>query len=208
MTKHAMMTAAIMISRSDRRLIGDGPRAVVLALSMVLGALYAFPSATQQAARPPEGNQAGAPLAEIFRTTIANLRNATRDGASTDEARRALSGARQGFETLADAKALTLPDSLRNELHAAASKLAELANTPPSPGSSSLDPFLALLERLRPHLGGDLAPGLNFEGSFSQSRPKEPVYGGHASAMGPAPARWSRPMTGRPFPSRSKRARA
>src|SRR6478609_2262020 len=193
-----------MISRSDRRLIGDGPRAVVLALSMVLGALYAFPSATQQAARPPEGNQAGAPLAEIFRTTIANLRNATRDGASTDEARRALSGARQGFETLADAKALTLPDSLRNELHAAASKLAELANTPPSAGSSSIDPFLALLERLRPHLGADLAPGLNFEGSFSQSRPKEPVYGGHASAMGPAPARWSRPMTGRPFPSRSK----
>ena len=163
-----------MISRSDRRLIGDGPRAVVLALSIVLGALYAFPSATQQAGRPPEGNQAGAPLAEIFRTTITNLRNATRDGASTDEARRSLSGARQGFETLADAKALTLPDSLRNELHAAASKLAELANAPPSPGSSSIDPFLALLERLRPHLGADLAPGLNFEGSFSQSRPKEP----------------------------------
>ena len=30
--------------------------------------------------------------------------------------------------------------------------------------------------------------GLDFQGSYSQSKPKEPVYGGHASAMGPAPA--------------------
>ena len=32
------------------------------------------------------------------------------------------------------------------------------------------------------------ALGLDFQGSYSQSKPKEPVYGGHASAMGPAPA--------------------
>src|SRR5689334_611863 len=32
------------------------------------------------------------------------------------------------------------------------------------------------------------ALGLDFHGSYSQSRPREPVSGGHASAMGPAPA--------------------
>jgi len=178
-----------MISRSDRHRIGGGPRAVVLALTAVLGALCVVAAATQQAAGPPvDDNQVRAALAETLRTTITNLRTASREGASDDEVRRALSGARQGFETLADAKALAMPDALRNELHAAASKLAELANAPSPAGSSSIEPFLALLERVRPHLGSDLAPGLNFEGSFSQSRPKEPVYGGHASAMGPAPA--------------------
>ncbi len=46
----------------------------------------------------------------------------------------------------------------------------------------------ALLGRVRAALGGDVALGLSFEGSYSQSRPSEPVGGGHASAMGPAPA--------------------
>jgi hypothetical protein len=32
------------------------------------------------------------------------------------------------------------------------------------------------------------ALGLDFQGSYSQSKPKEPAYGGHASAMGPPPA--------------------
>src|SRR4029453_10081293 len=32
-----------------------------------------------------------------------------------------------------------------------------------------------------------VALGLSFQGSFSQTKPKEPASGGHASAMGPAP---------------------
>ena len=189
-----------MISRSDRRRIAEGPRPLVLALSIVLGALSALTAATQQAAGPPERNQVGAPLAETFRTTVTSLRTATRAGASDDEARRALSGARQGFETLAEAKALAIPDALRNELRAAASKLTEIASAPTRADSSSIDPFLTLLERVRPHLGADLAPGLNFEGSFSQSRPKDPAYGGHASAMGPAPAPVAPADDGAPVP--------
>ena len=35
---------------------------------------------------------------------------------------------------------------------------------------------------------GEVALGLSFQGSYSQAKVKEPVYGGHASAMGPAPA--------------------
>jgi hypothetical protein len=47
-------------------------------------------------------------------------------------------------------------------------------------------PLLALLERVRVRLEGEVALGLGFEGSYSQTKAKERVYGGHASAMGPA----------------------
>ena len=56
------------------------------------------------------------------------------------------------------------------------------------------DPAVALggIETLRAALGRVQkaldAGALDFQGSYSQSRAKEPVYGGHASAMGPAPA--------------------
>jgi hypothetical protein len=41
---------------------------------------------------------------------------------------------------------------------------------------------------------------LSFEGSYSQTKPKEPVYGGHASAMGPAPAAAPSPDDSAPSP--------
>jgi hypothetical protein len=52
-------------------------------------------------------------------------------------------------------------------------------------------PVLALLERARIQLEGEIALGLSLQGSYSQSKAKEPAYGGHASAMGPAPAQVS-----------------
>ncbi|HTU99039.1 MAG TPA: FG-GAP-like repeat-containing protein, partial [Luteitalea sp.] len=45
-----------------------------------------------------------------------------------------------------------------------------------------------LLDRARTALGLSDALGLTFQGSYAQSKPKEAVYGGHATAMGPAPA--------------------
>jgi hypothetical protein len=48
-------------------------------------------------------------------------------------------------------------------------------------------PILSLLERARVRLEGEVALGLTFQGGYSQSKVKDPVYGGHASAMGPAP---------------------
>jgi hypothetical protein len=49
-------------------------------------------------------------------------------------------------------------------------------------------PILSLLEQVRVQLEGEAALGLTFQGSLSQSKMKDPVYGGHATAMGPAPA--------------------
>jgi hypothetical protein len=97
---------------------------------------------------------------------------------------------------------------------AAAQRLADLGAEPPSPQGFALSavtradlrraglelealaragdridrrPYLALLERVRVELEGQVALGLPFQGSYSQTPPREPVYGGHASAMGPAP---------------------
>jgi hypothetical protein len=40
---------------------------------------------------------------------------------------------------------------------------------------------------VRTQLEGEIALGLSLQGSYSQAKPKEPAYGGHASSMGPAP---------------------
>ena len=66
--------------------------------------------------------------------------------------------------------------------------LSALASGDAQRVASQTGPVLALLERVRAHLEGDVALGLTFQGSYSQTRPREPAYGGHASAMGPAPA--------------------
>ena len=57
-----------------------------------------------------------------------------------------------------------------------------------------------MLERVRAQLEGEVALGLGFKGSYSQTPPKEPSYGGHASAMGPAPAPVSSPDDASPSP--------
>jgi hypothetical protein len=53
---------------------------------------------------------------------------------------------------------------------------------------------------VRAQLAGDVALGLTFQGSYSQTKPKEQAYGGHASAMGPAPANAPSPADGGPVP--------
>ena len=77
---------------------------------------------------------------------------------------------------------------LREELQRAAQQLRQV----PAPRSSEpwafdAGPYLELLDRFRARLQGGLALGLGFQGSYSQTKVKEPVYGGHASAMGPPP---------------------
>jgi len=79
-----------------------------------------------------------------------------------------------------------LAPQLRAELRSAGAELA--AGPPPgSEGRFDARPYLALLERARVAIEGEIALGLAFEGSFSQGKAREPAYGGHASAMGPAP---------------------
>jgi enediyne biosynthesis protein E4 len=70
-----------------------------------------------------------------------------------------------------------LPDDLQKELRQAA---AALGTAP-----SSVEPFVALLGRVAARLDASL--DLTFQGSYSQTKVAEPVYGGHGSAMGPPP---------------------
>lgn len=80
-----------------------------------------------------------------------------------------------------------LAPALKTELRKAARALAAAAASQSSnPIDTSL--YLALLERVRSQLEGEVALGLTLQGTYSQSKPKEQAYGGHASAMGPAPA--------------------
>ena len=77
---------------------------------------------------------------------------------------------------------------LDGELRAALRAAARTVSTAAAADAARLDaaPILALLERARVRLEGEVALGLTFEGGYSQSKMKDPVYGGHASAMGPA----------------------
>jgi hypothetical protein len=140
-------------------------------------------------------------LLELQREAASLLNRASRPGAASDEVRRALLDASHRLEALAaepesrspsdGTDAFRFAPPLRAELRAAARELAE-----PRPATDShidTGPFLALLERARVQLEGEVALGLSFQGSYSQSTPKEPAFGGHASAMGPVPAETTSP---------------
>lgn len=92
-----------------------------------------------------------------------------------------------------------IPDPLRAELRRAAAGLRQAARAPAASTLSTLASarrehavtsvdVQPLLARVRAVLDGEIALGLTFQGTYSQTRAQEPVYGGHATAMGPAPA--------------------
>lgn len=150
----------------------------------------------------PAEVQNRARLLELQREAVSLVKRAGRVDAPIDDVRRVLLDASQRLEALGaepdprvPSKATgapRLPPALRAELRRAAHELGAFAAaaTGTAAAASRVDtgPFLALLERARVQLEGEIALGLSFEGSYSQSKAKEPVYGGHASAMGPAPA--------------------
>jgi hypothetical protein len=81
-----------------------------------------------------------------------------------------------------------LPDNLRNELRDAARALRKHSADARTVVSTSLvRPFLDLLERVAARLQAASVGELPFQGSYSQSKVAEPVYGGHGTAMGPPP---------------------
>jgi enediyne biosynthesis protein E4 len=133
-------------------------------------------------------------LLEIQREAVSFLKQAARVDAPAEDVRRALKEAGQGFEALgaeprtsSDPVASQFAPALRSELRRAGGELAAASR---SDSETRIDtgPFLALLERVRVQLEGEIALGLSFQGSYSQTKAKEPAYGGHASAMGPSPA--------------------
>jgi hypothetical protein len=185
------------------------PRAVVLALSALLGAIGAFmPTTAAQQARTDA--QERTRLLALQRDAVTQLQQAARAETPADQVRRALLDASRSLEALSgpdpDAAPATTPTltsldpSLRRELRRAASELAALASGDIRGVASATGPVLALLEKARAQLEAEVALGLTFQGSYSRTKPKDPAYGGHASAMGPAPANIPSSDDGAPVP--------
>jgi enediyne biosynthesis protein E4 len=186
------------------------PRAVVVALCACLGAIGVLipPTHAQQA---PAEAQERTRLLERRRDAVTQLQQAARPGAPPDQVRRALLDASRNLDALAggpdpDTAPATTPastrldPSLRGELRRAASELTVLASGDTREVAAATAQVLVLLEKVRAQLEGDVAPGLAFQGSFSRTTPKDPAVGGHASAMGPAPANLPTPEDGAPVP--------
>ena len=172
-------------------------RVVMIALTASLGAIGALvqtPAAQQQRADAQER----ARLLQLQRDAVAQARLAARAGATEDQVRRALLDASRAVRQLGESARLDAP--LRAELARAASALATLPRGDAPRVASAIPPLLALLEKARTQLEADGVLGLTFQGSYSQTRPKDPAYGGHASSMGPAPANPPNPEDGAPVP--------
>ena len=145
----------------------------------------------QSTGRPPPPAAADAErlrLAGLRRDATALVTRAARPDTPADARRTALRDAADrlralGAEPAAPGAAILAAD-LRAALRTAADTVAKLAAAPDQRVDAA--PILALLERARVRLEGEVALGLTFQGGYSQSKVKDPVYGGHATAMGPA----------------------
>jgi enediyne biosynthesis protein E4 len=168
------------------------------AVGAALAGMTQAPGAAAQAEFPDRAR-----LLALQREAVSLLKQAARADLPIEQVRRALLDAGQRLEVLgaepdqrlvSDATgAPPLAPALRVALRRAALELADAsrrpaaASRPDLQGSIDTGPFLALLESARVQLDGEIALGLSLQGSYSQTKPKEPAYGGHASAMGPAP---------------------
>lgn len=86
------------------------------------------------------------------------------------------------LDALTASGAALTPELQQKEISAAAADLRRQADAPAS--RFSPEASLRLLERVGAHLR---QANLPFQGSYTQPKVEEPVYGGHASAMGPPP---------------------
>jgi hypothetical protein len=173
-------------------------RAIILALVASLGAIGAFIMPTTAAQQAEADVQERTRLLQLHRTAVTQLQQAARADVPADRFRRAVLDASRSLEGLGTGT--RLEPSLRNELRRAASELASLASGDTRGAAAAISAVLALLEKVRARLEGEVALGLTFQGSYSQTKPKDPAYGGHASAMGPAPANNPLPGDAAPVP--------
>jgi hypothetical protein len=164
------------------------------ALLGVAGALVPVPAAQQAQADAQER----ARLLQLQRDAVEQVQQAARPGVSEDQARRARLDASRKIQQLA--QSARLDASLRADLSRAAVALTALSSKDATRGESPIASVLALLDKARQQLEANGALGLAFQGSYSQTKPKEPAYGGHASAMGPAPVNVPNPGDGAPVP--------
>lgn len=168
------------------------PRSGVIVVLAAAAALCGLSEAQKPAER--------ARLLELQRAAVTHIDEASRAGVSAEQIRRSLAEASQSLEALAAdpaADSTTRVDtSLRTELRRAAAELKRVDPANRESVKAATQPILALLEKAKSQIEGPLP----FEGSFSQSKPKEQAYGGHASAMGPAPPNIPSPEDGAPVP--------
>jgi enediyne biosynthesis protein E4 len=196
-----------------------------MALATLCVGLCTLGSARMQTpAATPAATGERARLATLQREAVFLLTQAARTDVSADDTRRELHKASERIEALgaaleqAEKSGLATPSpatpgsaapgsappgaaapgsrvSLLPDLRRAARELAAASQTE---GAARLDtgPYLALLERVRIQIDGEIALGLSFQGSYSQTRVKETAYGGHATSMGPAPSAPPDPVGG------------
>ena len=163
---------------------------VVLVTVAAAVALLAAAGAVPQTPAPPASTAPDAErsrLAGLRRDATTLLTRAARADTPADARRAALRDAADrlralGAEPAAPGAAILARSA--TALRTAADTVAKLAAAPDQRGDVA--PILALLERARVRLEGEVALGLTFEGGYSQSKVKDPVYGGHATGMGPA----------------------
>jgi enediyne biosynthesis protein E4 len=144
-----------------------------------------------------------AKLLQLRHEAVDRVEQAGRSDVSREDALRARQEAAErlsalGREPEAGGAGSPLTPELRAELRRAAQ---DLAAPPPSGSRFDAASYLALLERVRVKLEGEIALGLSLQGSYSQTKVKEPVYGGHASAMGPAPVPMADDSSSGPSPA-------
>jgi enediyne biosynthesis protein E4 len=118
--------------------------------------------------------QEPASIAQIHQDALRLLRRAEASSQDSPERKQALADAADRFDSLARR---TLPPELVKELRQAVTTLRG-----PTVTAFSAAPFVALLERVA---AVSDSTSLEFQGSYSQRKITEPVYGGHGSAMGP-----------------------
>jgi hypothetical protein len=131
------------------------------------------PARAQQHARQEK-------VREIERNATSLLKGAAASPLESADRKQLLTEAAKQIESLASEASsppVLLPEDLRKELRQATQALR---NAP-----ASIEPFLELLGRVAARLDDSL--DLAFQGSYSQTKVAEPVYGGHGTAMGPPP---------------------
>jgi hypothetical protein len=169
-------------------------RKLLLVLAVLVLAAGRGARTDSQATQTPEG-AARTRLLALRSEAVELLRQAAAPGTSRDSGQAALDKAaskleRLGGDTGGEAGEAGKPPALASaELRGELRRAAQSLRAGPGAGEWRFDaaPYLALLERARIQLEGGIALGLSLQGSYSQTKVKEPAYGGHASAMGPAP---------------------
>ncbi|HEX7086049.1 MAG TPA: CRTAC1 family protein [Vicinamibacterales bacterium] len=156
------------------------------ALAALLGGAAALTGA-----QGPDRTSERVRLLSLQREAVSLIGRASRPGNPAGETRAAGEDAVTRIVALAAEPApdadFRLTQTLRDELRDAARRLERtLAAAADADLRIEAAPLLALLERVRVQIEGEVALGLTFQGSYSRTPPKETVYGGHASAMGPA----------------------